>query len=219
MKTLRNIILSSFLITLLATPLQAESMSGLVSQAVEIYKRFESQGPKIPAKVLSKAKGVIFMKITKGGLVIAGQHGDGIMLARNKQYGWSGAVAVDTSGASFGLQGGGSVTRMVVLLNTDNAVNQFVNNSDVKFVGEMEGTAGPAAKDVHDNWAPDSSVYVYSSTDGAFGGLSIKGVTFTIDQSVTNTAYGKPVVAGDVLNGKIAPTKVSEPIRNILKKF
>lgn len=198
---------------------RAENMYQLVQQGVEILTRFQSQGPKIPAEVMAKCKAVILMKVTKGGLILAGQNGDGIIIAKNAKYGWSGPVAVDSSGASLGLQGGGSVTRMVIFLNTDAAVNRFIHNSDIQFVGEMEGKAGPAEKDITDKWAPDSSVYVYSSTDGVYGGLSFKGVTFSIDHGTTNRAYGKPVAAGEVLNGRIPPPKVAEPLRDELKSI
>lgn len=209
-----------FVFWLSALPLaRAENMYQLVQQGVEILTRFQSEGPAIPPQVMAKSKAVILMKVTKGGLILAGQNGDGIIIAKNPKYGWSGPVAVDSSGASLGFQGGGSVTRMAILLNTDAAVNRFIHNSDIKFVGEMEGKAGPAEKDITDKWAPDSSVYVYSSTDGVYGGLSFKGVTFTIDHSTTNRAYGKPVSAGEVLNGQVPPPKVAEPLREKLKSI
>lgn len=195
---------------------QAEDMRDLVGQSLEILNQFQTKGPKIPPQVMAKAKALIFMKVTKGGLILAGQHGDGLIIARNAKYKWSGPVAMDSSGASFGLQAGGSVTRMVVLLNTDEAVNRIINNNDIKFVGEMEGKAGPDATEITDKWAPDSSVYLYSSTDGVYGGLSIKGVTMTVDHGVTNKTYSKPVSAGDVLNGKLPPPQVAQPLREKL---
>lgn len=219
LKSLRSSFLCLLVAAVSVPSARAENMYELVQQGVEILTRFQSEGPKIPPQVMAKSKAVILMKVTKGGLILAGQNGDGIIIAKNPKYGWSGPVAVDSSGASLGLQGGGSVTRMVILLNTDAAVNRFIHNSDIKFVGEMSGKAGPAEKDITDKWAPDSSVYVYSSTDGVYGGLSFKGVTFSIDHGTTNRAYGKPVAAGEVLNGTVPPTKVAEPLREKLKSI
>lgn len=220
-RLLKNLLLATVGMLAIATPtsVRAENMNDMCRQGLEILTRFQSEGPKIPKTVLAKAKGIILMKVTKGGLILAGQNGDGVILARSKKYGWSGPVAVDSSGASLGLQGGGSVTRMAILLNTDTAVNKFINNDDIKFVGEMEGKAGPAEKDITDQWAPDSSVYVYSSTDGVYGGISFKGVTFTVDHGTTNQAYGKPVSAGEVLNGKLPPPPVAKALRDKLSSL
>lgn len=193
------------------------NMQKLITEDTTILQTFEDQGPKIPAAVMAKAKGVVIMEITQGGLIFAGKSGEGVLLTRVGN-GWSGPVAVSTSGASFGLQAGGEVIEVVLLLNSKEAVNALVNENQIKFAGEMTATAGPAQGDITDN-VPLPDAYVYSRSSGAFAGISVKGSVVAIERGATNKYYGKPTSVSDILNGKVSAPASSQQLRSLLSSM
>jgi lipid-binding SYLF domain-containing protein len=74
--------------------------------------------------LVSGAAGVlVFPSITKAGAGIGGEHGDGALLQKGKTVGY-----YSTSGASVGLTLGVSRHSEVVLFNTQDALNKFLNS-------------------------------------------------------------------------------------------
>ena len=66
---------------------------------------------------------LVFPSVTKAGVGIGGEHGDGALLQKGKTVGY-----YSTSGASVGLTLGASRHSEVVLFNTQDALNKFLNS-------------------------------------------------------------------------------------------
>jgi lipid-binding SYLF domain-containing protein len=173
-----------------------------IDRSTYILQDFQANGPFVPKPLFDRTKGVVVMKITKGALIFGGKDGEGTLNTRTKN-GWSGPVAVSTSGASFGLQAGAEISEVVILLTSDRAVNKFLNDSSIKFEGEMKAAAGPAI-DASIDYSNLAEVYAYQRTEGAFAGITINGGIFEILRVPTNKYYGKPTSISDILNGRIA---------------
>jgi lipid-binding SYLF domain-containing protein len=75
--------------------------------------------------VLRSAKGIAILRVLKGGFFVSGRIGEGVVIARLPEDGWSGPSAIGTGGAGFGFQIGGQVTEFVIILNTRAAVKAF----------------------------------------------------------------------------------------------
>jgi lipid-binding SYLF domain-containing protein len=130
---------------------------------------------KVPAaKALgAKAQAVlVFPKVTKAGLGIGGQHGDGALLRGGK------AVAYySTSGASFGLQAGGQTYGYAMFFMNAKALDEFVNASG------FEVGVGPSIVLVDEGMAKNTTtstlkddVYAFVfGQKGLMAGLGIQG--------------------------------------------
>jgi lipid-binding SYLF domain-containing protein len=68
---------------------------------------------------------LVFPSITKAGIAVGGEHGDGALLVNGKTAGY-----YSISGASIGLTLGVAHHSQVILFNTEEMRNRFVNGSD-----------------------------------------------------------------------------------------
>lgn len=212
--------LASFGLVLL--PAHAEDMQPQVNRSAAILKDFISgSNPVISPKVLKAAKGLVIMKVTRGGLIFTGSSGDGVIVKRTTggwfRSGWSAPAALSTSGAGFGLQAGGEVIELVLVLTNDAAVNEFSQETEIKFGGEIKGTAGPDSSTISENWTPTAPIYIYSRSDGLFGGLSIKGTVFEPEKEKNLSYYGQAVTTREVLNGKVKVPAGAKILLDVLK--
>ena len=86
---------------LLAVPVFAADRVALEADARAAYNRLVAKVPAAKALGKNAVAVLVFPKITKAGLVVGGQFGDGVMLRGGKAVGY-----YNTSGASYGLQAG-----------------------------------------------------------------------------------------------------------------
>ncbi|CAN0296962.1 unnamed protein product, partial [Discosporangium mesarthrocarpum] len=84
------------------------------------------QDRSIPQELLSKAKGLAFLTVIKGGFIVAGRLGTGLVVAKTSSGEWSAPSAIATVGISWGVLIGGEITDFVLVLNTDSAVEAFL---------------------------------------------------------------------------------------------
>ncbi|HVO28345.1 MAG TPA: lipid-binding SYLF domain-containing protein [Candidatus Margulisiibacteriota bacterium] len=124
-----------------------------------------------------KAVGVlIFPSIKKGGLIIGGQFGDGVLRKGNKTVGYYRSLA-----ASYGLQAGGQAFSYVLFF-MDDASLQYLDKSDGWEVG-----TGPSLVVLDKGFGKSmttttlkSGVYAYIfGQKGAMAGLGIQGSKIT----------------------------------------
>lgn len=113
----------------------------------------------IPPHVLRNAKGVAILRVLKGGFVVSGRAGEGVVVARLPGGGWSGPSAIGTGGAGFGFQVGGNVTEFVIILNTQAAVDAFARGGNVEFGGALSVAAGPVGRTAEAGVLPVAAVY------------------------------------------------------------
>jgi len=72
------------------------------------------------AQVIKSGKGVaIFPSVTKAGLIIGGQVGEGLVFLRKPNGTWSGPAFMGISGASVGLQIGAQSVGLVLVITNE----------------------------------------------------------------------------------------------------
>ena len=137
---------SALLLLGTAVSVRAETMQQTVTNSAHILRSFESIPEKaIPRRVLRQARGIAIVDIIKGGFVISGRGGVGVVVARTSD-GWSGPDAIATGGAGFGFQIGAEVTEFVLVLNTEDAVKAFSHGGNVSIGGDLSVAAGPVGR-------------------------------------------------------------------------
>jgi len=130
------------------------------------------------AKSLSKnaAAVLVFPKVTKAGLGIGGQYGDGVLFKQGKAVGY-----YNTSGASFGLQAGAQQFGYAMILMNDKALAALSANEG------FEVGVGPSvvvmdegmAKTMTTTTAKDDIYAFIFSQKGLMGGLGVQGNKIT----------------------------------------
>lgn len=197
----------------------ASGLQDDVNQAVTILTRFESIPEKsIPPAVLRDAKGLAILTVLKGGFIVSGQGGKGLVMARTKD-GWSGPSAIGTGGIGVGFQIGGEVSELVIVLNTAEAVKAFSRGGNVSLGADVSVAAGPVGRTAGASITPMAAVYTYSRSQGAFAGISLEGMVIAERSEANRDYYGRDVAPADVLSGKVQPPPGPRPLREVLAKY
>ncbi len=208
---------------LLATPLlsRAENMSARIYEATHILEQRQGSADPIPAEILANAKGVAICTITKGGIGIGGQGGEGIVMVRHigpNGKVWRAPSAFNISGGSIGAQLGLSTIHYIIILNTENAIGQFVGNGKIKLDATATGTAGEdtAAEAASTRDLEARAVLVYRDSGGLFGGATIGGSSIEVKDEINQIAYGEHVHVRDILDGSVPLPKSADRLYALL---
>ncbi|MGH8164952.1 MAG: lipid-binding SYLF domain-containing protein, partial [Rhodanobacteraceae bacterium] len=146
-----------------------------IKEDTKTLKDFTSMPERqIPPAVLRKAKGFAIFHVIDVALLVNGKGGPGIVVSRTAN-GWSGPLFVGLGGAGVGAQIGAKVKELVLVLNTDKAVEAF-SHGNVKIGADLTAHAGPAGASAEAETAfTNIDMYSYAESDGVFAGASIEG--------------------------------------------
>jgi lipid-binding SYLF domain-containing protein len=198
-----NLLRTLLFVPLLALAACATPVGTRTAEAVTIIRGFQSSEHPIPAAVFENAKGVAILREGSGALIIGGSGGEGVFVKRAGMT-WSAPVAINTAGATIGLQAGVQSRDLVIVMNTDEEVNKFLSDG-IYGVAEASAVAGPAKTDPKNAGGPVPATYYYMRTEGVFGGLLVGGVTFLTADKVNQELYGPDVRVSDIVEGKVKP--------------
>ena len=149
--------------------------------------------------LLREAKAVLIMpQIIKGGLILGGSGGSGVLLARDKKSGnWNGPAFYTIGGVSFGLLAGAQVAETIIVVRTERGLNRLLNTG-AKLGADLNITAGPVGAGVGaGNITAD--LVVLSRSKGLYGGLSLEGSVVDVRDSLNRAYYAKSVTPSDIL--------------------
>ncbi|HEY6293158.1 MAG TPA: lipid-binding SYLF domain-containing protein [Terriglobia bacterium] len=157
-------------------------------------------GKDVPADTLAKADCVMVLpNVKKFGIGIGGSGGRGPMSCRTGDDfsgKWSPPAMYSASGASVGLQIGGSSSDFILLLMDKKAMDAFLKGKS-KLGRDATAAAGPGATAA----SVGGDVLTYGRAKGLFAGVSLGDATLTPDDSANQRLYGKTVSARDIVRG------------------
>lgn len=199
MNHLRKILLAG-LMAGFALPVSAESLDKLIPQATEIFGRFKREDI-LNMDLVKEAKGMVIINITGFAIGIGGSGGDGILLARTEDGGWSGPVAITTDGGTMGIDVGGTDNDVVILLMNNGAVSRWASG-DHFGSSSAQAVMGPKGGAAVDATMKNRDFNVYIWNKGAKLGVNWGGFDVNINDEANANYYDKPLVsAKDILNG------------------
>lgn len=196
-------------------------MEERIQDAITIVSQKQRSTEPIPADLINHAKGVAIFSITKGGLGIGGQGGEGIVvlrLGKTRPHSWTAPSAFNMGGASLGAQIGFTESRYVVVLNTDDAVRHFTNPGKTTWDATATGTAGAdtATEKVSTSELEHRDIVIYKDTDGIFGGATFGGNVIECKDAINQQAYGENVHMKNILNGSVPAPKSANRLYSLL---
>jgi len=192
-----------------------------IQTATEILGDKQHSDDPIPADLLNHAKGVAIFTLTKVGLGIGGQGGEGIVLVRLNDmlwHSWTAPSAFNLAGGSIGAQIGFTEVRYIVVLNTDDAVHHFTGSGKLDWDATATGTAGSdtGTDRVSTSDLEHRDIVVYKDTGGIFGGATLGGTSVERKEAVNQQAYGDDVRTRNILNGKVQPPASADHLYSLL---
>lgn len=200
----------SFLILLLAgtigvtapTRAQSEEADRLREATLVLQELKDAPDVAVPRAILDKAVAIaVFPSVKKGGLVVGGHFGRGVISARSPKSGsWSAPAFLTLTGGSFGLQIGGQAIDLVLVVMDQRGLEQLLKNQ-FKIGGDASVAAGPVGRDAEA--ATDiqmrARILSYSRTRGLFAGVTLKGSTIRQDRDANERFYGRPYRSREIL--------------------
>jgi lipid-binding SYLF domain-containing protein len=187
-----------------------------IREDTNTLKNFSSMPERqIPPAVLKNAKGFAIFHVIDVGLLVNGKGGPGIVVARTNN-GWSGPLFVGLGGAGVGAQIGAKVKKLVLVLNSDKAVEAF-SHGNVKLGADLTASAGPAGASAEAETAfTNIDMFSYAASNGVFAGLSLEGSVIAPRGSTNDTYYGKSVTPSEILSGKVQPPVSAAMLTKVL---
>lgn len=199
MTTLSRRLLASAVLALAVAPLPAAAQAdqqALVDRATLTVN--ELMGGEFGAdarQVLRRARAVmIFPRVFRGGFILGGEGGSGVLLARDGAGTWSSPAFYGLGSASLGLQIGVSDSQVMLFIMNDKALNAVLQ-SQFKFgadAGLAVATIG-AGISGGTTAALRADVVSVAKSRGLYAGISLEGSILARRNEENAAYYGRAV--------------------------
>ena len=181
-------------------------------------------GPGAPSNMgerLHNARGImIFPELFKAGFFFGGQGGSGVFLSRDPETNtWSYPAFYVFGAGSFGLQIGAEMSRIVLIVMNDKALNALM--SDEFKIGAEAGIAianiGTGAENSTTS-AVGADIYAFAQSEGLFGGIALQGGIIKPRLVYNHEYYGPEVKSEDIVLRRTAKNPGADALRNALAR-
>ena len=159
-----------------------------INAAAEVMQNMTSSH-QIPSSLLDQAQCIaVIPGLTKGGLIVGGEHGSGVVSCRTTS-GWSAPAFITMTGGSVGLQAGAEHQDIVLLMNSQGEQELKSGHWDLGAEAAAAGPSGGTAASENTGWK--APVLSYSNSKGAFAGADIGGSKIGADKDMIHNLYGE----------------------------
>jgi lipid-binding SYLF domain-containing protein len=191
---------------LTAVPFAAQGSSEeaqRVTESVRVLQEIMDAGDQsVPRSIMQKAEGIaIFPSLLKGGFIVGGQHGRGVLSAKDPKTGaWSSPAFLTINGGSIGAQIGGQAVDLLLVVQNRRGLEQLVNNQ-FKIGADASVAAGPVGRDTSASTDIQmrAQILSYSRTRGLFAGVTLNGSTIRQDRDANDRFYGMGYRTGQIV--------------------
>ena len=175
----------------------------------------EAADKSVPRSIMEKAEGIaVFPSLIKGGIVVGGQRGRGVLSVRDKKTGgWSSPAFLTITGGSIGAQFGAQAIDLVLVINNQRGLEQLVKNQ-FKIGADAAVTAGPVGRDASasTDLQMRAQILSYSRARGLFAGVTLNGATIRQDRDANERFYGMGYRTGQIVFDGLGGSP--EPVAN-----
>jgi lipid-binding SYLF domain-containing protein len=218
-----NLITALFLLCtsiLSALPASAEyynEPAELVNRGTAVFKGFMID-PNMEwfQRNVNQAKGIFIVpQMLRGGFIIGGSGGNGLLLAQEGLSGkWSYPAFYSMGSISLGFQAGADASEIILLIMTERGLGAMLS-TDYKLGADVSVAAGPVGVSAK---AQTADILAFGRSQGIFGGVSLEGAAITPLHDWNRQYYGKPVQVYDIINSQTATNPQADPLRQIMPK-
>jgi SH3 domain-containing YSC84-like protein 1 len=211
----RMVLLLTAFVALFTWLALAVDVNKQLSSAADVMQSMTSS-KQVPASLLRQSKCIaVIPNLTKAGLGIGGEHGNGVVSCRMKS-GWSAPAFISMSGGSVGLQAGVAHQDIVLLMNDQGA--QQLRNGHWDLGAEAVAAGPSGGTEVSENTGWKAPVLSYSRSKGVYAGANLDGSKISADEDMIHNQYGKDTSFTQVLDGQVKPPSSAQPFMSALKQ-
>jgi lipid-binding SYLF domain-containing protein len=181
-------------------PARADSPQMLVERSRLVVDEMRQDRKLDSADLLRRARAVMVVpELSKGGLLIGGQGGPGLLLTKDANGVWSFPAFYSLGGATLGLQAGFQNAKIVFFVMNDATLQRWLR-SEFKFGTQdgvavwVQGSEGP-----NNRTSQGADVIAWVRASGAYAGITVEGTSVAFDQSENRAYYGKLFSAEEIV--------------------
>jgi SH3 domain-containing YSC84-like protein 1 len=170
--------------------------------------------------LVTKSAGVVIIPdMFKGGFVVGGSYGKGVVVAR-KDGKWSGPSFVYIGAGSVGLQIGAQLTDLILVVIGQNTMDSFLK-SNFKLGGDAAIAVGPLGAQVTaaTEILLKGGIYSYSRAKGLFAGISLEGAGMGTEYDLNRAYYQTTSNPKDILYGGVETPESGKKLFQALSAF
>ncbi|HEX8948536.1 MAG TPA: lipid-binding SYLF domain-containing protein [Dissulfurispiraceae bacterium] len=166
---------------------------------------------------LKDAKGLlIYPQVIKGGFIVGGAGGTGVLVVRDSKTGdWSQPSFYTLGAVTLGLQIGGEASEVVVMAMSRKAIDSLLTSS-VKLGADASVALGPVGMGAKGNVTAD--FISFAKSKGLYAGLNLEGSVVDVRDSLNNAYYGGAASPVDIVIKGNVSNPGSAGLRAELKK-
>lgn len=220
-KTLALVLITLLTLFCTVTPGRSEyagEPSDLVYRSTAVFKGFMADANMNWFRHnLQYAKGILIIpQQLRGGFIIGGSGGSGILVAQDQLSGtWSSPAFYTLGSVSFGFQAGADASEIILMIMTERGL-QAMLTTEFKLGADVAVAAGPVGGSAK---AQTADILAFGRSQGAYGGVSLEGAIINPRDDWNRQYYGRSFTGiADILLKQTAHNKDDEPLRQLLPK-
>jgi lipid-binding SYLF domain-containing protein len=166
---------------------------------------------------IQNARGVlIYPQVLKGGVIIGGSGGTGLLLVREHKEGDFSCPAFYTmSSVSFGLQIGGESAEVILLVMTKRGIDSLLT-SKFKLGGDVSVALGPVGAGAKGDITAD--IIYFAKSKGLYAGLNLDGSYLSVRDDLNKAYYRMEATPVDIIVRRSVNNEEADRLREDLKK-
>lgn len=159
---------------------------------------------------LAKAEGVLIIpKHGRAALIVGGAGGSGVLLKRQSGNQWSYPAFYTMGSGSIGLQAGGGVSEIVLMVMTTRGMDSLLDSS-FKLGLDTSVAAGPIGVGAK---AQTADIQAFARTKGMFAGVSVDGSVIKVRDDYNSAYYGKDIPTVEIMGSDNVSNPHAEQLR------
>ena len=169
--------------------------------------------------LMTEAKAVFIVpQFLRGAFIFGGAGGSGVLLVRDDKTGeWSQPAFYTIGSASFGLQIGGDVSEIIMVVRNQKGLEEFYR-TDFKLGGDVSMAIGPVGAGASVKGIA-ADIIAYARKKGAFAGISVDGAFIAVSDASNRAYYGKAVRPTDIIVKRGVTNPTSADLRATAAKM
>lgn len=162
---------------------------------------------------------VIIPDMFKGGFIVGGSYGKGVVMARRDGK-WSGPSFVYIGAGSVGFQIGAQVTDLILVVIGQNTMDSFLR-SNFKLGADAAVAVGPvgAQATAATEILLKGGIYSYSRSKGLFAGVSLEGAGMGAEFDLNRAYYQTTSNPREILYGGVETPESGKRLFEALSRF
>jgi len=163
------------------------------------------------------AQGILIIpQLLRGGLVVGGTGGSGVLFARNSENNtWNGPAFYTIGSVTFGFQVGAEASQVVMVIMTKKGLNSMLSSS-FKLGAEVSMAAGPIGGGTK---AATADILAYAKSKGAFGGFTVEGAVISTKNGWNDSYYAQPTLPDKILLSGEVTNPHADTLRNLITEI